>query len=114
MKWLFVIAVCVYGWVGYVQHTYNRESIKETVQELLMEALDSSVGISGINLPMSYTFLAQEVEAKVFMTVNGEYDTATVTVTPVEGVPIVSVFMPPSASVSYESGLLDLLRNLTK
>ena len=80
-----------------------------------MEALDSSVGISGINLPMSYTFLAQEVEVKVFMTVNGEYDTATVTVTPVEGVPLVSVFMPPkSASVSYEPAFLDFLRSLNK
>ena len=43
---------------------HNREDIKETVQEMLMEALGSSVGIDGINSPMSYTFLAQEVDAQ--------------------------------------------------
>ena len=113
MKWLFVIAVCVYGWVGYVQHTHNREDIKETVQDVLVEALESSVGIEGINLPLSYTFLAQEVDAQVFITVNGEYDTAWVTVTPVEAAPLLSVFMPPrSASISYRPDLLDLLRSL--
>ena len=115
MKWLFAIAICVYCWLGYVQHTHDREGIKETVQEVLVEARGSSVGITGINLPMSFTFLAQEVEAKVFMAVNGAYDTATVTVTPIEAVPVVSVFMPPRrVSVSYAPDFLDLLRNLDR
>ena len=35
MKWIFLILIGGICWVGYVQHTYNEQSIKETTKELL-------------------------------------------------------------------------------
>lgn len=105
MRWIFLILIGVLCWGGFVQHTHNEESIKETTKSLLEENGYGSVGIEGINLPISYTFLSQKVVSEVFLTKNGEQTSLNVTVTPIESFPLVSVFVPPSYQVEVDPSL---------
>ena len=105
MKWVILILIGVLCWGGFVQHTHNEESIKETTKELLVESGYGSVGINGINLPISYTFLSQKVVSEVFVTKNGEHNSIKVTVTPIESFPLVSIFVPPSYQIGIDPTL---------
>lgn len=106
MKWVILILIGVLCWGGFVQHTHNEESIKETTKELLVESgYYGSVGIDGINLPISYTFLSQKVVSEVFVTKNGEHNSIKVTVTPIESFPLVSIFVPPSYQIEIDPTL---------
>ena len=97
---ILIVGIC---WVGYVQHTYNEQSIKETTKELLEKNGFQNVVFEGINLPISYTFFSQKVVSEVFIKNNkklgGSID---VTVTPIEGYPIVSIFDPPSYQIEFD------------
>jgi hypothetical protein len=101
MKWIFLILIVGICWIGYVQHTHNQQSIKETTKELLEENGYSKVVIEGINLPISYTFFSQKVVSEVFIkNING--GSIEVTVTPIEGYPIVSIFVPPLYQIEFD------------
>ena len=54
-------------WGGFVQHTHNEDGIKQSTKELLEENGYGSGGISGINLPISYTLFAQKVDSEVLL-----------------------------------------------
>ena len=103
MKWIFLILIGGIFWVGYVQHTHNEQSIKETTIELLEKNGFENVVIEGINLPITYTLFSQKVVSEVFIKNNkklgGSID---VTVTPIEGYPIVSIFDPPSYQIEFD------------
>ena len=80
----------------------NEQSIKETTKELLEENGFGSIGIEGINLPISYTFLSQKVVSEVFIKSNGKSNSIDVTVTPIESFPIVSILVPPSYQIEID------------
>ena len=100
MKWGFLLLFGVMCWGGFFQHPYNEEIIKETTKELLEENGCSSVGIDGINLPISYTFLSKKVDSDVFFTTDDDYRSVIVTVTPIESFPIISIFISPAFTIS--------------
>ena len=110
MKWLMAFFIGVVGFMGFSQHTYNEEGVKETTAQILIDNDISGFSIYGINLPMSYTFLAQKVDGEVFIEFGGSSNSFTITATPIEGYPILSVFSPPTAQIEI-SGLE--LRKLT-
>ena len=116
MKWIFILFVGVMLWGGFVQHTHNEDGINQSTKELLEENGYGSVGISGINLPISYTLFAQKVDSEVFITQNGKHRSITVTVTPIESFPIVSILSPPSYWISVDrlsnANLADFLKYL--
>ena len=87
---------------GFVQHTHNEQSIKETTKELLEENGYGSIGVEGINLPISYTFLSQKVVNEVFIKSKGKNKSIDVTVTPIESFPIVSILVPPSYQIEID------------
>ena len=96
MKWVFLIFVGVMCWGGFVQHTHNEEGVKEGVEELFKENGYSNIIVEGVNLPISYTFLSEKVVSEVFTKRDGRSQKIDVTITPIEGFPIVSIFFPPS------------------
>ena len=100
MRWVFLILIGVMCYGGFVQHTYNEQSIKEGTKELLEDNGYGRVGVEGINLPLSYTFLAQKTVSEVFITNGGKHSSIDVIVTPIESFPIVSIFNPPSYQIS--------------
>ena len=102
MKWVFLIFVGVMCYGGFVQHTHNEQRIKETTKELLEENGYGSIGVEGINLPISYTFLSQKVVSEVFIKSNGKSNSIDVTVSPIESFPIVSIFVPPSYQIEID------------
>ena len=102
MKWVFLIFVGVMCYGGFVQHTHNEQRIKETTKELLEEMGYGSIGVEGINLPISYTFLSQKVVSEVFIKSNGKSNSIDVTVSPIESFPIVSIFVPPSYQIETD------------
>ena len=101
MKWILLLLISVMGYVGFVQHTQNEQSITETTQELLLDMGYGNVGIDGINLPISYTFLSEKVVSKIFFKKNGNSQSIDVTVTPMGSFPIISIFRPPSYQVEF-------------
>ena len=102
MKWVFLIFIGVVCYGGFVQHTHNEQSIKETTKELLEENGYGSIGVEGINLPISYTFLSQKVVSEVFIKSKGKNKSIDVTVTPIESFPIVSILVPPSYQIQID------------
>jgi hypothetical protein len=116
MKWVLLIFIGVMCYGGFVQHTHNEQSIKETTKELLEESGYGSIGVNGINLPISYTFLSEKVISEVFITKNGEHKSIDVVVTPIESFPIISIFSPPSYQISIDPlnslSLGDLMKRL--
>ena len=116
MKWVLLIFIGVMCYGGFVQHTHNEQSIKETTKELLEENGYGSIGVNGINLPISYTFLSEKVISEVFITKNGEHKSIDVVVTPIESFPIISIFSPPSYQISIDPlnslSLGDLMKRL--
>jgi len=102
MKWVLLIFIGVMCYGGFVQHTHNEQSIKETTKELLEENGYGSIGVEGINLPISYTFLSQKVVSEVFIKSKGKNKSIDVTVTPIESFPIVSILVPPSYQIEID------------
>ena len=87
---IFLVIICVQGiWM----HFINKESIKETAKALFEKSFSGSIEVAAINLPLSYTFLAQEVVCEVFYTRRkGKLEGIKLIVTPAESLPILSAF----------------------
>ena len=87
---IFLVIICVQGiWM----HFINKESIKETAKALFEKSFSGSIEVAAINLPLSYTFLAQEVVCEVFYTRRkGKLEGIKLIVTPAENLPILSAF----------------------
>jgi hypothetical protein len=87
---IFLVIICVQGtWM----HFINKESIKETAKALFKKSFSGSIEVAAINLPLSYTFLAQEVVCEVFYTRRkGKLEGIKLIVTPAESLPILSAF----------------------
>ena len=87
---ILLIVICMQGiWM----HFINKESIKETAKGLFEKSFSGGVEVDAINLPLSYTFLAQEVVCEVFYTRRkGKLESIKLIVTPAENLPILSAF----------------------
>jgi hypothetical protein len=87
---ILIVIICVQGaWM----HFINKESIKETAKGLFEKSFSGIIEIDAINLPLSYTFLAQEEVCEVFYTRRkGKLESIKLIVSPVESLPILSAF----------------------
>ena len=87
---IFLVVICVQGiWM----HFINKESIKETAKGLFEKSFSGSIEVDAINLPLSYTFLAQESVCEVFYTRRkSKLESIKLIVTPAESLPILSAF----------------------
>lgn len=91
MRFIFVILIIVFGYVGYQQHQHNEQTVKETVSEIFENNGYKNIKIDGINLPLTYTFLSQKVETDVFFSKDGRNGSVKVDLTPIESYPIMSI-----------------------
>ena len=86
-----MVIICVQGvWM----HFMNKESIKETAKGLFEKSFSGNIEVDAINLPLSYTFLAQEVVCEVFYKRGKEkkLESIKLIITPAENLPILSAF----------------------
>ena len=110
MWWIFLIFISL----GILQHDTNEESIKKTTLELLQDNGYSEVKIEDIHLPISYTVFSEKVVSEVFIINNKKRYTINVTVTPIGGTPIISIFDPPAYRIHLNPllNLKELFRSL--
>ena len=114
MKWVILLFMVIIVGVGFLQHSIHEESIKETTIELYEENDLGSIKIDGINLPLSFTFLAQKVVAEVFYTDEDGHDRSVeIIVTPIESLPIVSIFTGSNYQINFALGINNLLKGLS-
>ena len=93
MRQILSIFLVVIRGQGVWTHFINKESIKETAKGLFEKSFSGGVEVDAINLPLSYTFLAQEVLCEVFYTRRkGKLESIKLIVTPAESLPILSAF----------------------
>ncbi len=92
MRFLFLILIVFIGFVGYQQHKYNEQSVKDTVSKMFQKNGYYNIKIEGINLPLSFTFLSQKVESDVFFSKDSKNGSVKVDLTPIESYPIISIF----------------------
>ncbi|MBL78673.1 MAG: hypothetical protein CMH70_01210 [Nitrosomonadaceae bacterium] len=88
---IFIVIICVQGvWM----HFINKDSIKETAQGLFEKSFSGNIEVEEINLPLSYTFLAQEVVCEVFYKrgAGKKLESIKLIITPTENLPILSAF----------------------
>ena len=60
-----------------------------------------NLGIDGINLRISYTFLSEKVVSKIFIKKNCNSQSIDVTVTAIGSFLIISIFQPPSYQMEF-------------
>jgi len=82
MNYLIIIFICVVGWIGFETHKDIEVSIQHSILEKITED-GYDVDISGINLPLTFTFLSSKVESEVFFEKGDRVGSVKVEVTPI-------------------------------
>ena len=120
MKYVFLILFSVFtiiGVFGYIKHKDLEISIKDSVQNKIFENGKRSVFVKGIHLPITLTFLSQKVKGEIILSgrkldqKGNKIFSIKVDVTPIENLPIISIF---SNLEIYTEIPLSELRNLKK
>ena len=100
MKYLIIIIIGVVGWLGFVTHKDTELSIQHSILEKITED-GYDVDISGINLPLTFTFLSTKVDSEVFVQKGKRVGSFVVNVTPIGGYPILSIFDTVTYQISF-------------
>jgi len=102
MKYLIIIIVGVVGWFGLKTHNNNEVSVQKTItKEIRDNGYD--VKVSGINLPLTLTFLSSTVESEVFFKKGDRVGSMKFDVTPIGTYPIISIFDNLTYQISINS-----------
>ena len=91
MKYLIIIIIGVIGWIGFETHQINEVEVKKTISKQLSQN-GYNVRVSGINLPLTFTFLSSKVESEVFFEKDDRVGSIKVEVTPIGSYPIIQIF----------------------
>ena len=94
MKYLIIIIIGVIGWIDFEIHQINEVEVKKTISKQLSQN-GYNVKVSGINLPLTFTFLSSKVESEVFFEKDDRVGSIKVEVTPIGSYPIIQIFHVP-------------------
>ena len=90
LGYVIVIIILILGYGGY-QYYGLRDSVQETVLEILNDNDYNNINPDGISLPYSIVF-ANKVNADIFLLIKGEMVIIEVEVIPKDAMPILSIF----------------------
>jgi len=101
MKYVLLIIIIVVGYFGFERHKDMEKSIKVSVSEMFKKNNYRGLSVNGINLPLTFTFLSQKVESEVFYSKGSKSGSVIVDITPIEGLPIISIF----SDINYQTSI---------
>ena len=91
MNYLIILIIGVVVWWGYETHRTNEVSVQKTITKQIRDN-GYDVEVSGVNLPITFTFLSSKVESEVFFEKDNRYGSIRFDVTSIGSYPIMSIF----------------------
>ena len=91
MKYIFTIIIGLFCWDLFDTHQFNEVSVQKTITKQIRDN-GYDVEVSGVNLPITFTFLSSKVGGEVFFEKDNRYGSIRFDVTSIGSYPIMSIF----------------------